>query len=327
MLKGPDIYVKRDDQFGLTQGGNKTRKLEFLIADALAQGADSVITVGGVQSNHCRLTLSAANKEGLDCHLIVEEDLRPGPQDDAADGQGNPPSYNGNFFLFDVLGAASVDVHPNGADLLGLAEAKRQELVEAGKNPYVVAVGGSTVTGSLGYVVCANEIVEYVAETGIDFDAVVVASGSAGMQSGLVAGLEAAGSSIPVIGVNVSRPRSEQEEKVHSLVTELSTALGIPEVDRSRITALDDYVGGGYTLPTAEMVEAVRLFATTEGILLDPVYTGKTAAGLIDLVRRGTFDSDSKILFIHSGGVPGLYARTGSFLDGEEPATVKGALQ
>ncbi|MCU4298733.1 D-cysteine desulfhydrase [Brevibacterium permense] len=311
-LGGPQIWIKRDDQLGLAQGGNKTRKLEFLIADALRQGADSLITVGGVQSNHCRLTLSAARIEGLDCHLIVEEDLGPDGTTLGPAGS-NPPEYTGNFLLFDLLGADSVTVLGHGSDLLGEAENLAEKLRGEGRKPYVIPVGGSNPIGALGYVDCAVEMLEQFAEAGLDSPTVVTPSGSAGMQAGLVVGLHSAGSDAPVIGINVSRTQAEQEPKIVDLVDSTAQFLGLPPVPRAATVGLGDYVGAGYALPTAGMVEVVRLFARTEGIVLDPVYTGKAAAGLIDLIRSGRFSSDDEVVFIHSGGSPGLYARAQAF--------------
>lgn len=306
-LDGPEIWIKRDDLLGLALGGNKTRKLEFLVADALTKGADTLITMGGVQSNHCRLTLAAARQEGLDCRLLLAEDLRP----DGTDGP-NLPEFTGNFLLFDLMGA-DIEVYPHGHDLAGRAAELAAELTARGRTPYIIPTGGSTMTGALGYTDCAREILAQSAALGVEWDAVVVASGSAGMQAGLVAGFDAAGSDLTVTGVSVMNPRDVQEELVGGLADEVASFLGTGPVPRDRVKVLDEYVGAGYTLPTDAMVEAVRLFATTEGVLLDPVYTGKAAAGLIDLVHRGVFDPDGKVLFLHSGGVPGLFARAGYF--------------
>lgn len=316
-LGGPQIWIKRDDQLGLTQGGNKTRKLEFLIAEALEAGADTLVTVGGVQSNHCRLTLSAAVREGLACRLVLEEDLGPDGAAIPVEQGGNPPAYGGNFLLFDLLGAEVVEVHPHGTDLVARAEALAEELRAQGRHPYVIPVGGSNVTGSLGYVDAADEILAQAAEAELTIDAIVVPSGSAGMQSGLVVGLHAAGSETPVIGINVSRSQADQEPKINELTQALADHLGAGPVPEARITGLGDYVGAGYALPTPGMVEAVRLFASLEGILLDPVYTGKAASGLIDLIRSGRFGADDTVVLVHSGGVPGLYARAGAFAERE----------
>lgn len=312
-LDGPQIWIKRDDQLGLTQGGNKTRKLEFLIAEALAQGADTLVTAGGVQSNHCRLTLSAARVEGLDCHLVLEEDLGPNGEPIAADTGGNPPERTGNFLLFDLLGADSTEVLPHGSDLVSRMHELADDLKAQGKKPYVIPVGGSNATGALGYVDCARELLTQFAEADLDVTTLVTPSGSAGMQAGLIAGLHGADSRIPVVGINVSRTQEDQEPKIVNLVDEVAAFLELPPVPRDRSLGLGDYFGTGYALPTSGMVEAVRLFAKTEGILLDPVYTGKAAAGLIDLIRQGRFGADDTVVFIHSGGGPGLYARAGAF--------------
>lgn len=312
-LGGPQIWIKRDDQLGLTQGGNKTRKLEFLIAEALAHGADTLVTAGGVQSNHCRLTLSAARHEALECHLVLEEDLGDDGTPIPAAAGGNPPEHTGNFLLFDLLGADSIEVHPNGSDLAARAHERAAELRAQGKKPYVIPVGGSNVTGALGYVDCAQELLTQFAEAELNVSTIVTPSGSAGMQAGLIAGLHSVGSQIPVVGINVSRTQEDQEPKIVTLVDEVASFLELTPVPRNRSVGLGDYFGTGYALPTTEMVEAVRFFAETEGILLDPVYTGKAAAGLIDLIRQRRFSADENVVFIHSGGVPGLYARTGTF--------------
>lgn len=314
-LGGPEVWIKRDDQLGLTQGGNKTRKLEFLIADALAQGADTIVTVGGVQSNHCRLTLSAAVREGLHCQLVLEEDLGPDGHAIEAEDGGNPAHFNGNYLLFDLLGAEKVEVHEHGTDLIARMDQLAADLRSQGRRPYVIPVGGSNVTGALGYVDCADEIITQTTSLDVELSEIVVASGSAGMQAGLIAGLQAAGSPVEVLGINVSRSRQEQEPRVQGLADEVSTLLGIGTVPKSRVTALGDYVGPGYALPTSEMIAAVRLFAQTEGVVLDPVYTGKAAAGLVDLIRSGRYEKGQNVLFVHSGGAPGLYARAGVFAD------------
>ena len=297
-LGGPELFIKRDDLLGLAAGGNKTRKLEFLVADALAQGADTLITVGAPQSNHCRLTLAAAAKEGLACRLIIEERVA-GTYDTAA---------LGNNLLFDLMGAANVRVVPLGSDL-GAEMAKDADVVRAaGGTPYSIVGGGSNPLGALGYAACAAEIVTQAFEMGVAFDRIIVASGSAGTHSGIVAGLAALNAGIPVIGINVRRPRAEQEGNVFKLAVATSALLGTPAPAREDIVALDDWVGPGYSLPTATMVEAVRMLASSEGILLDPVYSGKAMAGLIGLVRAGHFAPDERLLFVHTGGSPSLHA-------------------
>jgi D-cysteine desulfhydrase len=297
-LGGPEIFVKRDDLLGLTAGGNKTRKLEFLVADALSKGCDTLVTVGAVQSNHCRLTLAAAVKEGLKCRLVLEQRV-PGSYD---------PGASGNNFLFDLLGVEAVTVVEGGVDLMPEMQKVADEVKAAGRKAYIIPGGGSNALGSLGYVACAEEILAQSFDMGLSFDHVVCASGSAGTHAGLLTGLEGNNAQIPLTGINVRRPRAEQEGNVHKLVGEIAAFLGIEAPPRQRVRALDDWVGPGYSLPTDEMVAAVRLLSRLEGVLLDPVYTGKAMAGLIGLVERGEFGKGDRVLFVHTGGSPALYA-------------------
>jgi D-cysteine desulfhydrase len=297
-LGGPDIYIKRDDLLGLTAGGNKTRKLEFLVAQALEEGADTLITGGAVQSNHCRLTLSAAVKEGLKCRLVLEERV-PGSYD---------PRASGNNFIFNLLDVEKVKVVPAGTDMMKEMQKLSEELIAEGRKAYPIPVGGSNPIGATGYVACAQEIQAQTFEMGLEFDYLVCASGSAGTQAGLVTGFLGCNMHIPVIGINVSRTKEAQEEIVYKLVQETAEHVGIgAEIHREAITCFGDYVGPGYSIPTPEMAEAVKLLARTEGIMLDPVYTGKAMAGLIALSRQGYFSQDSNILFVHTGGSPALY--------------------
>ena len=300
-LGGPEVWIKRDDLTGLAGGGNKTRKLEFLVADALAQGADTLITVGAVQSNHCRLTLAAAVKEGLRCRLVLEERV-PGSYD---------PHATGNNLLFDLLGVESTTVVPAGTDLAAAMAAVADELAAQGRRGYVIPGGGSNALGAMGYVACAQEVLAQCFDQGVEFDRWVCASGSAGTHAGLLVGLHAAGAATPLTGINVRRPRAEQEGNVHALATQAAAFLGAPEPPRGAVECLDEWVGPGYSIPTLEMVEAVRLFASLEGVLLDPVYTGKAAAGLIGLARDGTLKKGERVMFLHTGGAPALYAYTG----------------
>jgi D-cysteine desulfhydrase len=297
-LGGPEIYIKRDDLLGLSAGGNKTRKLEFLVADALAQRADTLITVGAVQSNHCRLTLAAAVREGLNCRLVLEQRV-PGSYDSKA---------SGNNFLFDLLGVESTTVVDAGTDLAAAMQKIAAELKAEGRTGYIIPGGGSNALGALGYVACAEELLAQTFESGLRLDHIVCASGSAGTHAGLLMGLLGNNAHIPVTGINVRRPRAEQERNVHALAADVARLLNIETPPREAVTALDDWVGPGYSLPTPQMIEAVRLLASKEGVLLDPVYTGKAMAGLIDLVRRGTFKKGENILFLHTGGAPALYA-------------------
>jgi D-cysteine desulfhydrase len=305
-LGGPAIYIKRDDLLGLAGGGNKTRKLEFLVADALAEGADTLITCGAVQSNHCRLTLAAAVKEGLKCRLVLEERV----------AHSYNPKAGGNNFLFRLLGVEKIKVVPGGSDMTREMRQLADELAAEGRKAYVIPGGGSNPIGATGYVACAEEILGQMFEQGLKIDHVVCASGSTGTHAGLVTGFYGNSSNIPVIGINVSRSKAEQEELVYELVKHTAkhvrTATVIP---RDAILCFDDYVGPGYSLPTVEMAESVRMLAGMEGILMDPVYTGKAMAGLIDLVRKRYFRKEENVLFIHTGGSPALYVYMDSVLD------------
>jgi D-cysteine desulfhydrase len=307
-LGGPNLFIKRDDLLGLAGGGNKTRKLEFLVADALDKGADTLITCGAVQSNHCRLTLAAAVKEGMKCRLLLEERV-PGSFD---------PDASGNNFLFRLLGVEAVKVVEAGVDLAAAMDGMARDVAALGRRAYVIPGGGSNPIGALGYVACAEEILAQTFDLGLRLDHIVCASGSAGTHAGLINGLVGNRSHIPLTGINVRRPREEQERNVHKLAEETAGLLGIDGgIPRAAITALGDWVGPGYSLPTPEMVAAVRLVARLEGVLLDPVYTGKAMAGLIALVRAGHFKKGENVLFLHTGGSPGLYAYQRVLLEGE----------
>ena len=305
-LGGPNLYIKRDDLLGLASGGNKTRKLEFLVADALEKGADTLVTCGAVQSNHCRLTLAASVVEGLECHLVLEERVA---------GSYNP-SGSGNNFLFRLLGVDSVTVVPGGTDVGAKMADVAQALEKKGRKPYVIPGGGSNGLGATGYAACVLEILAQTFDSGLRVDRIVTPSGSAGTHAGLVAGFHASPPGIPVIGIDVSRPKDVQEELVHRVAKQAAELIGVKDpVPRQAVVCFDEYVGPGYSLPTPEMAEAVRMFARLEGILLDPVYTGKAASGLIDLVRKGHFEPDENVLFLHTGGSAALYAYQDAVLD------------
>lgn len=299
-----NIYIKRDDLLPGCAGGNKTRKLDFCIADALQSGADTIITCGAVQSNHCRLTLSWAVKEGLDCHLVLEERV---PGSYKKDGSGNN-------FLFHLLGVKSTSVVPGGSNMLGEMEKLAEKLKNDGKKPYIIPGGASNAIGATGYVACAEEIMQQLFKKNLTIDHMVVPSGSAGTHAGIVVGMYGTNAGIPVSGINVSRKKDVQEEIVYNLAVETAKRLGMRgEVPADQITCFDNYVGPGYSIPTDGMTEAVKLLAQTESILLDPVYSGKAMAGLIDLVRSGYFAEGSNVLFLHTGGSPALYAYLDTF--------------
>ena len=290
---GVEIWIKRDDCTGLSTGGNKTRKLEFLMAEAEAQGADMVMTQGATQSNHARQTAAAAAKLGMECHILLED--RTGY---------NNANYNGNGnVLLDHLHGASTEKFPGGHNMVEemekAAEAKRAE----GKNVYVIPGGGSNATGALGYVNCAFELLAQANDMGLRIDRVVHATGSSGTQAGLVTGLCAMNSGIPLLGIGTRAPQPKQEQMVYDLALKTAEKLGCAGVvKREHVMANTDYVGEGYGLPTESGVEAIAMFAELDGILLDPVYSAKGAAGLIDLARKGFFDKDERIVFLHTGG-------------------------
>lgn len=296
---GAQIYIKRDDLLGLTSGGNKTRKLEFLVADALEQGADTLITCGAVQSNHCRLTLSAAVKEGLKCRLVLEERV-PGSY---------TPEASGNNFLFQLLGVEKISVVPAGSDMMAAMNSVAKELEAEGRKGYVIPGGGSNAIGATGYVACAQEIQDQLFQMSLEIHRLCVASGSAGTHAGLLTGFIGCNMDIPIVGIGVSRDPQDQDPLVHKVAIKTAKRLGIhQEIKKESVVTFGDYWRPKYSVPNAKMVEAVNLMAKTEGILLDPVYTGKAVAGLIDLCRKGYFRKDENLLYVHTGGSPALYA-------------------
>ena len=303
-LGGPRLWIKRDDCTGLSTGGNKTRKLEYLMAEAIGQNADIVITQGATQSNHARQTAAAAAKLGLACLILLED--RTGYADAAYTQSGN--------VLMDKLHGADVSRRPGGADMQAEMEAAAAELRAAGRRPYVIPGGGSNPVGALGYVNAALELLAQATAMDLRIDHLVHATGSAGTQAGLVAGLVALNSGIPVLGIGVRAPKAKQEANVLALAERTAVHLGLPGIIRpEHVVANCDYVGQGYGIPTEGMVEAVKLVAEKEGILLDPVYSGKGMAGLIDLIGKGQFGKDENVVFLHTGGQVGLFGYPEAF--------------
>ena len=305
-LGGPNLYIKRDDCTGLSTGGNKTRKLEFLMADAVKHGADTIITQGATQSNHARQTVAIASKMGMQCEILLED--RTGSKDESY-------KQSGNVFL-DHLYGAHVTGRPGGTDMAAAMNEVADELRAKGRKPYIIPGGGSNPIGALGYVVCALELTDQFNNLGLNVDCLVHATGSAGTQAGLVAGFEGARSQIPVLGIGVRAPKEAQETNVFNLAVKTAELLGVPgSVKRESVMANCDYVGGGYGVPTPGMVEAVTMLARLEGILLDPVYSGKGMAGLIDLCRKGHFKKGQNVVFLHTGGAVALYGYMDAFKD------------
>ncbi len=302
-LHGPEIWIKRDDCTGLSTGGNKTRKLEFLMAEALAQGADMVMTQGATQSNHARQTAAFAARLGLDCHILLEN--RTG---------SNDPAYreNGNVLLDDLHGATREERGP-GLDMNAEMEAVAETFRARGRNVYTIPGGGSNPTGALGYVNCAYELLGQLNDRSLAVDHIVTATGSAGTQAGLIAGLKAVHAGIPLLGFGVRAPKERQEAMVFALATATAAKVGASgAVERSDVVADCGYVGEGYGIPNAGTMEAIRLFARLEGILLDPVYSGKAAAGLVDWCRTGRLRRGQRVVFLHTGGAAGLFGYPGA---------------
>ena len=306
--RGPEVWIKRDDQLGLFPGGNKTRKLEFLAADALAQGADTLITCGAPQSNHCRITLAAAAREGLQCRFVIEERVS-GSFDEQA---------SGNHFMFRLLGVERITVVPGGSNMAAAMQQVADELAAQGRQGYIVPGGGSNAIGGLGYVACAQEMQQQWFEQGLHFDSVVVGSGSSGTHGGLLAGFLGNRIDVPILGVGVSRDPADQVPLVHreaqAVVDLIDAGFTVP---LEAVRCIGGYWHPKYSVPNARMVEAVRMLARCEGIPLDPVYTGKIMAGLIGLARAGEWRPGARVLFLHTGGMPSLFAYAGVLLGRE----------
>ena len=295
---GPDIWIKRDDMLGLFPGGNKTRKLEFLAADALAQGADTLITCGAPQSNHCRITLAAAVKEGLRCQFVIEERVPGTYKTDAS----------GNNFMFHLLGVENITLVPAGSNMAEAMGNIATTLQAQGRKGYIIPGGGSNALGSLGYVACVQEMQQQWYDAGMAFDKVIVGSGSSGTHGGMLAGFLGNQIHIPLIGIGVSRDPADQDPLVHKDAQAVMDLLGTGiQVPREAVVTHGGYWQPKYSVPNAKMVEAVQLLARTESILLDPVYTGKAMAGLMGLARKGYFKAGEKVLFMHTGGLPALH--------------------
>jgi L-cysteate sulfo-lyase len=292
-LGGPDIYIKRDDKTGLATGGNKTRKLEFLVADALAQNCDHLVTVGSPQSNHCRQTAAAAAKYGLGCSLVLN---------------GYPPEVSsGNLLLDQLLGA-----HLYWTQDLSRKERIQEVMAEQktmGHKPYLIPTGGSNVLGATSYVLAMQECLNQLNSAPINIDFIVLASSSGGTQAGLVLGAKVYGFQGQIIGISIDHPAEDLHAQVAALATATATHLGLGTTSVAEIVEVnDDYLGDGYAVVGEAEREAIRMTAQLEGILLDPVYTGRAMAGLIDLVRWGAFTRGQSVLFWHTGGVAALPA-------------------
>ena len=300
-LDGPNIFIKRDDCTGLATGGNKTRKLEFLIPDAIKNKAELIVTVGAIQSNHARQTAAACSLKGLKCLIILEQRLKDPP-----DAYMN----SGNVFLDKLLGA-EVMLCPKDQDILEYSTKVVEDIKSKGTNVYFIPGGGSNSIGALGYVECFKEILEKNSK--YNFTHIVHATGSSGTQAGLLAGKKYFQSQLQIIGISVRYEKKIQEEKVYNEAKKVCEKLKCDVLDRSEVVAYDDYVGSGYGEPTDGMIEATNLLAKKEAILLDPVYSGKGFAGLIGLIKQKKFTKEDNILFIHTGGAVSLSAYEWAF--------------
>jgi D-cysteine desulfhydrase family pyridoxal phosphate-dependent enzyme len=297
-LGGPRIWVKRDDCTGLAGGGNKTRKLEFLLGEALDQGADTVLTAGAVQSNHARQTAAACARLGLRCELFLKE---------AAPGRGESYGHSGNVLLDRILGA-KVRILPGEASAETAMEERAEALRGEERRPYAIPVGGSNAVGALGYVECARELSAQAHGMNLAIDAVVHASASHGTQAGLAVGLGTGwAEEARLLGVGVSGSSRQARANVERIAAATCERLGSPRCF-AEIEVDDRFVGEGYGVPTPEGLAAIRLLARLEGLLLDPVYTGKAMAGLVAMVREARFGSDENVVFLHTGGWPALFA-------------------
>lgn len=311
-LGGPHLFIKRDDCTGLATGGSSTRKLEFLMVDAIAAGADVVITQGPIQSNHARQTAAVAGRLNMQCALALE---------DAADGADRAGLESANVLL-DRLYGADIHRYPGGSDMEAAVRELAQRYETLGRRPYVIPAGGSNPVGALGYVNCAFEIVAQLRAQGLRIDRVIHATGSGGTQAGLVVGFHLTEIRVPVLGISVGPPKLAQEHRVYGLVRQTAERLGLEQSPpKSDVTVNADYLDGIRGAPTTGALAAVATVARYESILLDPVYTGKAMEALIDLiVNKHEFERDENILFLHTGGNVGLFgcvARIDEFLTDE----------
>ena len=297
-LNGPNLWIKRDDCTGLATGGNKTRKLEFLMADALDAGADIVVTQGAVQSNHVRQTAAAACKLGLDCYALLERRV---PE------KGDDYEQTGNV-LFDNIFNTQIEFRETGLDMNAEALAVTDRLRDEGRKPYFIPGGGSNKIGALGYVSTAQELLQQCAAMTLKPKLVVLATGSAGTHAGLLAGFHAMKCDMPILGISVRQPKEIQIENVYRLAIKTAAQLTDETLSRDKVIVDDGYVGEGYGIPTAAMIAATNMVARNEGILLDPVYSGKGMAGLIGQIKTGQITDEGDVIFLHTGGAASLFA-------------------
>lgn len=289
LLNGPQLFIKRDDQTGLGMGGNKVRKLEFVLGQALAEGARTLITVGGIQSNHCRQTAALAARYGLKCILVLSGD--------------EPQLPNGNLLLDNLFGASIVwTTREKREETL---QSEFHKSVERGERPFLIPLGASTPVGTLGYAEAMKELMTQSTQ----FDWIIMASSSAGTQAGMVLGADLTGWSGKILAISIDHSVEELQGIVAGLANQAAELLGDPVLfQKDQVLVNADYLGAGYAIAGTPELEAIHLFARYEGLLLDPVYTGRAAAGMIDLIRKGYFKKTDHLLFWHTGGSPALFA-------------------
>lgn len=303
-IKRVNLYIKRDDHMAFAGGGNKLRKLEFLLGEAIAQGCDTIVTTGGLQSNHARLTAAAAARFGLDCELVLG---RVVPRHDAE------YESNGNVLLDQIYGA-KLHVLPLGEKAAEFADKRIQLLKEEGKKPYLIPMGGSSPLGALGYAKCSDEIMQYERDNDIRFEKVLLPNGSSGTHAGLAAGFVTRGRSPTIIrSYTVLGDQEQAVQQTLKLANDALALVGSSEIAPNQIDVDGNHRGEGYGIPTAEALEAIASLAQAEGILLDPVYSAKAFAGMLHDIAAGDFIEGANLLFLYTGGGPGVYAYRSAF--------------
>ncbi len=306
---GPTIYIKRDDVMELAHGGNKTRKLEYVFADALQQGTDTVITMGGIQSNHVRQTVSAAAKLGLESHIVLNN---PVPE------RKKEMLGSGNYLMDVIMGANEYLIEGDDEKVAEKMSKLTQELIDDGKKPYVVPLGASNGLGSLGYMLAARELIIQWENMEISPSHIFLGTGSGGTQAGLLMGLRYFGNkTIKVVGISVSQPEEIKKQTVRDVLEQIKEVIDVDDdlVTEEDIIVSGDYYGKAYAYPTDDATAAIKLVGEKEGIILDPVYTGKAMAGLIDMVKHNRLENPKDIVFLHTGGAPAIHSFADLFLD------------
>lgn len=311
-LGGPDIYIKRDDVMDLAHGGNKTRKLEYVFADAINKGADAVLTMGGIQSNHVRQTVSAAARLGMESHIFLNN---PVPE------RLKQMKGSGNYLMDKVMGANEYIIDGDDDMVAARMQRVQKQLIAEGKKPYSVPMGASNGLGSLGYILAARELMIQWQNMDINPSHIFLGTGSCGTHAGLLTGLRYFGNNtIKVVGISVSQPEEIKKENLRGVLKQIFDVIDLPDdlITEEDLIISGDYYGRAYAYPTAEANAAIKLLGEKEGIILDPVYTGKTMAGLIDMIKNNKLENAKDIVFLHTGGAPAIHSFADLFLDMEE---------